>query len=91
MEGAFGLGIVLVGLQSLDEDEERVLDEIVRFKGREVPRGVIAQTGCVLVEEFGPPRGAGSASDRREQLAGGDGKWVVQFQNVSLSVTSICE
>ena len=70
VKGAFGLRVVLVGLQSFDEDEERVLDEVVRFKGREVSRGVIAQTGCVLVEELSPSRGAGSASDRREQFAG---------------------
>ena len=91
VEGAFRFGVVLIGLQSLDEDEEGVLDEIVRFEGREVPRGVITQTGRVLVEELGPPSGAGSVPDCRKQFAGGDGEWMIQFQNVSVSVTSICE
>ena len=91
MECAFGLGVVLVGLESFDEDKEGVLNEIVRLEGREVPRGVIVQTGCVLVEELDPARGAGSASDRREQLARSDGEWMIQFQNVSVVVTSIRE
>ena len=91
VERAFRLGVVLVGLKAFYQDEECVLDEVVRFEGREVPRGVVAQTGCVLVEEFGPPRGAGSASDRRKQLARSNGEWMIQFQNVSVSVTSIRE
>lgn len=86
VEGAFGFGVVLIGFQPFDENEKGVLNEVVRFEGREVPRGVIAQSGRVLVEELGPPRGAGSASDCREQLAGSDGEWVIQFQNVSVSV-----
>ena len=80
VEGAFGLGIILVGLEPFDEDEESVLDEVVRFKGREVPRGVIAQAGRVRVEELGLPRGAGSASDCREQFAGGDGEWMIHYE-----------
>ena len=80
VEGTFGLGVVLIGLQSFDEDEESVLDEVVRFEGREVPRGVIAQAGRVLVEELGPARGAGSATDSRKQLARGDGEWMVHLR-----------